>query len=266
MVNYISGLVFAILVAVGAAVVAPLLPGHQMLALAVGGPWLIGAAVLSSAIRLAAEWERAVVFRLGRFREVKGPGLFLIIPLVEQLRMVDTRVQGREAIIARPRGRGFGWSSRGVLRQSSRHQAGHRGLTSLRNRASCALKEEQIMVRSTLALTALLSVASTSLAGDLVTPPVFVGSSSSVSCRLVDITTAPVPIGDIQVRAADGTLLFDTGPITLNPGATGSITVNDPGQLVYCRFVKASKSKVRATLTINPHTGDFSDTTTAVAQ
>src|SRR5690349_13709529 len=93
MVNYISGLVFAILVAVGAAVVAPLLPEHQMLALAVGGPWLVGAAVLSSAIRLAAEWERAVVFRLGRFREVKGPGLFLIIPLVEQLRMVDTRVQ-----------------------------------------------------------------------------------------------------------------------------------------------------------------------------
>jgi regulator of protease activity HflC (stomatin/prohibitin superfamily) len=74
MINYISGLVFAILLAVGAAVVALLLPEHQMLALAVGGVWLVGAAVLSSAIRFAAEWERAVVFRLGRFREVKGPG------------------------------------------------------------------------------------------------------------------------------------------------------------------------------------------------
>jgi hypothetical protein len=38
MVNYISGLVFAILLAVGAAVVAALLPEHQVLALAVGGP------------------------------------------------------------------------------------------------------------------------------------------------------------------------------------------------------------------------------------
>jgi regulator of protease activity HflC (stomatin/prohibitin superfamily) len=93
MVNYISGLVFAILLAVGAGMVAPLLPEQPVRALVVGGGWLVGAAALSSAIRVAAEWERAAVFRLGRFRAVEGPGLFLIIPLVEQLRMVDTRVQ-----------------------------------------------------------------------------------------------------------------------------------------------------------------------------
>ena len=32
------------------------------------------------------------MFRLGKFQGIKGPGLFLIIPLVEQIRMVDTRV------------------------------------------------------------------------------------------------------------------------------------------------------------------------------
>ena len=42
--------------------------------------------------KLAAQWQRAVVFRLGKFKEIKGPGLFLIIPLIDQIRMVDTRV------------------------------------------------------------------------------------------------------------------------------------------------------------------------------
>ena len=48
--------------------------------------------VVSSSIRLAAQWEKAVVFRLGKFHSIKGPGLFMIIPLIDQLRMVDTRV------------------------------------------------------------------------------------------------------------------------------------------------------------------------------
>ena len=34
-----------------------------------------------------------MVFRLGKFLQVKGPGLFLIVPLIDQLRMIDTRVQ-----------------------------------------------------------------------------------------------------------------------------------------------------------------------------
>jgi regulator of protease activity HflC (stomatin/prohibitin superfamily) len=44
-------------------------------------------------VRLAAEWERGVVFRLGKFLCVKGPGLFAIVPLVDQVRLIDTRVQ-----------------------------------------------------------------------------------------------------------------------------------------------------------------------------
>src|SRR5205807_5801337 len=45
-----------------------------------------------SSICLAAQWERAVVFRLGKYQTSKGPGLFVIIPLIEQIRMVDTRI------------------------------------------------------------------------------------------------------------------------------------------------------------------------------
>ena len=54
--------------------------------------WMIVSGVIASMIRIAAQWERAVVFRLGRFSSVKGPGLFTVIPLIDQVQTVDTRV------------------------------------------------------------------------------------------------------------------------------------------------------------------------------
>ena len=92
MVNYISGLVFVILLVVGGLLIAPLAQANPLLGLVLGGAWVLGDAIVASAIKLAAQWEKAVVFRLGRFHGIKGPGLFLIVPLVDQLRMVDTRV------------------------------------------------------------------------------------------------------------------------------------------------------------------------------
>ena len=49
-------------------------------------------ALLSSAIKIVQEYERGVIFRLGRFIGVKGPGLFLIIPIVDRMVKVDLRV------------------------------------------------------------------------------------------------------------------------------------------------------------------------------
>ena len=45
-----------------------------------------------SAINVLNEYERAVVFTLGRFRGIKGPGLVLIYPVVQRMRKVDLRV------------------------------------------------------------------------------------------------------------------------------------------------------------------------------
>jgi regulator of protease activity HflC (stomatin/prohibitin superfamily) len=92
MVNYISGLVFVILLLVGGAVVVPTAAVNPGLAVLVGIVWLIADVIISSAIKLAAQWQRAVVFRLGKFQDIRGPGLFLIIPLIDQVRMIDTRV------------------------------------------------------------------------------------------------------------------------------------------------------------------------------
>jgi len=48
--------------------------------------------LLFSAINVLNEYERAVVFTLGRFTGIKGPGLVLIFPAVQRMRKVDLRV------------------------------------------------------------------------------------------------------------------------------------------------------------------------------
>ncbi|MCZ0944586.1 MAG: slipin family protein [Gammaproteobacteria bacterium] len=48
-------------------------------------------ALLASAFRILREYERGVVFMLGRFYKVKGPGLVIIIPVIQQMVRVDLR-------------------------------------------------------------------------------------------------------------------------------------------------------------------------------
>ena len=47
--------------------------------------------ILLSGIRIAQEYQRAIVFRLGRFQSVKGPGIYWLIPLIERQQRVDIR-------------------------------------------------------------------------------------------------------------------------------------------------------------------------------
>jgi regulator of protease activity HflC (stomatin/prohibitin superfamily) len=59
----------------------------------VGGLALLLAAILSSALKVAAQWEKAVVLRVGRFQGLRGPGLFFIVPVVDSIvYWIDTRV------------------------------------------------------------------------------------------------------------------------------------------------------------------------------
>jgi regulator of protease activity HflC (stomatin/prohibitin superfamily) len=59
--------------------------------------WLITLAVLvivllPQMVRILREYERAVVFRLGKFLRVKGPGFVLLIPFIDRIERVDLRV------------------------------------------------------------------------------------------------------------------------------------------------------------------------------
>jgi regulator of protease activity HflC (stomatin/prohibitin superfamily) len=49
-------------------------------------------AILSSAVKIVKEYERGVIFRLGRLIGAKGPGLFFIIPMVDKMVKIDLRV------------------------------------------------------------------------------------------------------------------------------------------------------------------------------
>jgi regulator of protease activity HflC (stomatin/prohibitin superfamily) len=60
--------------------------------------WIIALAVVlaifaSSSIKVADQWDRAVILRLGKFHALRGPGLFGIIPIIDSVSFwVDTRV------------------------------------------------------------------------------------------------------------------------------------------------------------------------------
>lgn len=62
----------------------------------VGGVILIGIVFLAQAIRIVPEYQRLVVFRLGRCIGEKGPGLILLIPIVDRAVKVDLREAVRE--------------------------------------------------------------------------------------------------------------------------------------------------------------------------
>jgi len=49
--------------------------------------------VVSAALKILREYERGVVFTLGRFTSVKGPGLILLVPFVQQMVRVDLRTR-----------------------------------------------------------------------------------------------------------------------------------------------------------------------------
>ncbi|HEY8161178.1 MAG: slipin family protein [Methylocystis sp.] len=54
---------------------------------------VIAALIVSFSIKIADQWERVVVLRLGRFRALKGPGLFFIIPIIDVIAYwIDIRV------------------------------------------------------------------------------------------------------------------------------------------------------------------------------
>src|SRR6201995_5061064 len=50
--------------------------------------------IVVRSLRIAAEWQRAVILRLGRFHKVKGPGIYLVFPFIDRVaQIIDLRIQ-----------------------------------------------------------------------------------------------------------------------------------------------------------------------------
>src|SRR5262249_19675308 len=58
------------------------------------GLLILPAIYVAMALKLMNQWERAVISRLGRFQKSAGPGLFWIIPFIDEIAvMIDQRIQ-----------------------------------------------------------------------------------------------------------------------------------------------------------------------------
>ena len=92
--NSFAALVFIVILAIGAALayamygISASWVSNRLIAAT-----LIVAFVISFATKVADQWDRAVVLRLGRFHVLRGPGLFFIIPIIDTIPYwIDTRV------------------------------------------------------------------------------------------------------------------------------------------------------------------------------
>ena len=64
----------------------------------------LSAAIFKSSVRVDREYERGVMFRLGRFQTIKGPGLYFTVPIVDQkvqvIRTKTVDIAPQEAVTA----------------------------------------------------------------------------------------------------------------------------------------------------------------------
>jgi regulator of protease activity HflC (stomatin/prohibitin superfamily) len=92
--NAFATLVFFVILGVGVIVALTMYRAGA----AVGATWVgviafVVALLVSLAIKIADQWERAVILRLGKFHALKGPGLFWIIPIIDTVAYwIDVRV------------------------------------------------------------------------------------------------------------------------------------------------------------------------------
>jgi regulator of protease activity HflC (stomatin/prohibitin superfamily) len=89
-----AGLVFFVIIVIGAVFTYLSYNAQNMAgAIWIGVITFVVALIVSAAIKIADQWEKAVVLRLGKFHALRGPGLFFIIPIVDTVAYwIDLRV------------------------------------------------------------------------------------------------------------------------------------------------------------------------------
>ncbi|MFA5973795.1 MAG: slipin family protein [Lentimicrobiaceae bacterium] len=93
--NAFASLIFVLILIIGGSIAyssysGPADTGGTMVTIVLA---FVIAALVSSAVKVADQWEKAVILRLGKFRAIRGPGLFFIIPIIDAIPYwIDTRV------------------------------------------------------------------------------------------------------------------------------------------------------------------------------
>jgi regulator of protease activity HflC (stomatin/prohibitin superfamily) len=82
--NQLPGLIFVLIFAAGLALAYPIAAsGSYGVGATIAIASFVIASVVANAIKIANQWERIIVLRLGKFRSLEGPGLFMIVPIIE---------------------------------------------------------------------------------------------------------------------------------------------------------------------------------------
>ncbi|MCK6478967.1 MAG: SPFH domain-containing protein [Planctomycetes bacterium] len=82
---------FMVLLIVGEALALAIGQSNEVAGALFGVLAFLFAAFVASAIRIANQWERILILRLGKFSSMKGPGLFIVIPVLDRAIFVDIR-------------------------------------------------------------------------------------------------------------------------------------------------------------------------------
>lgn len=92
--NSFATLIFFVILGIGAGLAFAMYSATaSMASIWIGVIAFVIALVVSLAIKVANQWERVVILRLGKFRSLKGPGLFFIVPIIDVIPYwIDTRV------------------------------------------------------------------------------------------------------------------------------------------------------------------------------
>ena len=88
------GLIFVIIFVAGLALAyASMNPESYPTSISIAVASFVVASIVANAVKVADQWERVVVLRLGKYRSLEGPGLFFIVPIIETVPYrIDTRV------------------------------------------------------------------------------------------------------------------------------------------------------------------------------
>jgi regulator of protease activity HflC (stomatin/prohibitin superfamily) len=92
--NPLPGLVFIVIFVAGLGLAyANMSQGSYVTSVVIAILSFIVASIIANAVKVANQWERVVVLRLGKFRSLEGPGLFFIVPILETVPYrIDIRV------------------------------------------------------------------------------------------------------------------------------------------------------------------------------
>ena len=92
--NVFGGFIFVVILGIGlVSAYAVYDPVAMTTSIVIGASAFLLALLVSSAIKIADPWDKAIVLRLGHFKSLRGPGLFLIVPILDTIPYwIDTRV------------------------------------------------------------------------------------------------------------------------------------------------------------------------------